>query len=271
MAEGIIYRYRCGIAWRNVPAVFGRLANNLDLAPPPGRPGRLGCGAGPAAGHPRTRPGKINWAISVDSTIARAHQRATTITRHAGGWIELHETRDRAARPPRSTGWPTATAAPWSPGSPPGRPETRRCSNRSWPTCRSPGWATADPHPTRPRARRRGLLLPRHPPTPAPPRNSRDHPRTRRPDRARQNAAVLAADAHPPSTPTTTAAATSSNASTNSPPATAPPRCARRSAPRGCPAPGPGRCAPRRPGRRCSRRGRVPPARRSGPPGRGPR
>ncbi len=85
------------------------------------------------------------------------------------------------------------------------------------------------------------------------------------------NAAVLAADAHPPSAPTTTAAATSSNASTNSPPATAPPRCARRSAPRGCPAPGPGRCAPRRPGRRCSRRGRVPPARRSGPPGRGPR
>ncbi|QRP50279.1 transposase [Amycolatopsis sp. FDAARGOS 1241] len=24
MVEGIIYRYRCGIAWREVPAVFGR-------------------------------------------------------------------------------------------------------------------------------------------------------------------------------------------------------------------------------------------------------
>ncbi|WP_306996201.1 transposase [Amycolatopsis thermophila] len=23
MAEGIIYRYRCGIAWRNLPAMFG--------------------------------------------------------------------------------------------------------------------------------------------------------------------------------------------------------------------------------------------------------
>jgi len=23
MVEGIIYRYRCGIAWRDVPAVFG--------------------------------------------------------------------------------------------------------------------------------------------------------------------------------------------------------------------------------------------------------
>jgi transposase len=28
--------------------------------------------------------GRIGWAISVDSTIARAHQHATTITRHPG-------------------------------------------------------------------------------------------------------------------------------------------------------------------------------------------
>ncbi|MDQ0379025.1 hypothetical protein FB470_003019 [Amycolatopsis thermophila] len=41
--------------------------------------------------------GLIDWAVSVDSSIARAHQHATNITRHTGGWIELHETRDRAA------------------------------------------------------------------------------------------------------------------------------------------------------------------------------
>ncbi|WP_027932347.1 transposase [Amycolatopsis thermoflava] len=96
MVEGIIYRYRCGIAWRDVPAVFGpwqtiwtwhrRLAAqgvwDAVLA-------RLLATADAA--------GQIDWAISVDSTIARAHQHATTITRHTGGWIELHETRDRAA------------------------------------------------------------------------------------------------------------------------------------------------------------------------------
>jgi hypothetical protein len=37
------------------------------------------------------------WAVSVASTIARAHQHATNITRHTGGWIELHGTADRAA------------------------------------------------------------------------------------------------------------------------------------------------------------------------------
>jgi putative transposase len=33
--------------------------------------------------------GNIDWAVAVDSTIARAHQHATNITRHSGGWIEV--------------------------------------------------------------------------------------------------------------------------------------------------------------------------------------
>jgi putative transposase len=41
--------------------------------------------------------GRIDWAVSVDSTIARAHQHATNITRHTGGWVELHEPAGRAA------------------------------------------------------------------------------------------------------------------------------------------------------------------------------
>lgn len=48
MVEGIIYRYRCGIAWRDLPEIFG------------------------------------------------AWQHATNITRHAGGFVELHETVGRA-------------------------------------------------------------------------------------------------------------------------------------------------------------------------------
>ena len=41
--------------------------------------------------------GKIDWAVSIDATIARAHQHATNTTRTTGGWIELHESAGRAA------------------------------------------------------------------------------------------------------------------------------------------------------------------------------
>jgi len=96
VVEGIIYRYRCGIAWRDVPAVFGpwqtiwtwhrRMSADgtwdVVLA-------RL-LSAAEAAGV-------IDWAVAVDSTIARAHQHATNVTRHTGGWVELHKSAHRAA------------------------------------------------------------------------------------------------------------------------------------------------------------------------------
>ncbi|MCD1270077.1 IS5 family transposase, partial [Microbacterium sp. MEC084] len=76
MVEGIVYRYRCGIAWRDLPDVFGpwqtvwtwhhRLAieGTWDkvLA-------KLTAAADAA--------GLVDWSLSVDSTIARAHQHAT--------------------------------------------------------------------------------------------------------------------------------------------------------------------------------------------------
>jgi putative transposase len=96
MVEAIVYRYRTGIAWRDLPSVFGawqtvwtwhrrmaadgtwdtvlaRLTQRADAA------------------------GKIDWSLSVDSSIARAHQHATNVTRLTGGWVELHE----SARPAR--------------------------------------------------------------------------------------------------------------------------------------------------------------------------
>ncbi|MEV6648202.1 transposase [Amycolatopsis sp. NPDC051371] len=96
MVEGIIYRYRCGIAWRDVPAVFGpwqtiwtwhrRMAGDgtWDTVLQ-----RLLAEADAA--------GLVVWSVSVDSTIARAHQHATSITRPTGGWVELHGSADRAA------------------------------------------------------------------------------------------------------------------------------------------------------------------------------
>lgn len=96
MVEGIVYRYRCGIVWRDLPEVFGpwqtvwtwhrRLAGDGTwdrvLA-------RLTATADAA--------GKVDWSLSVDSTIARAHQHATNIARTTGGFVELHESSRGAA------------------------------------------------------------------------------------------------------------------------------------------------------------------------------
>lgn len=83
MVEGIVYRYRCGIAWRDLPEAFGpwqtvwawhhRLAvqGTWDVILD-----RLLVEADAA--------GLVDWSVSVDSTIARAHQHATNVTRHTG-------------------------------------------------------------------------------------------------------------------------------------------------------------------------------------------
>lgn len=96
MVEAISYRYRTGIAWRDLPVVFGpwqtvwtwyrrtaadgtwdqvlaRLTKQADAA------------------------GRVDWSLSVDSSIARAHQHATHVTRRTAGWVELHESA-RSAR-----------------------------------------------------------------------------------------------------------------------------------------------------------------------------
>lgn len=96
MIEGIIYRLRAGLPWRDLPECFGpwqtvhRWHNRLA------RDGtwdvvleRLLAQA--------DADGQLDWSVSVDATINRAHQHATNITRHTGGCIELHESTRRAA------------------------------------------------------------------------------------------------------------------------------------------------------------------------------
>jgi len=95
VVEGIIYRFRTGIAWRDLPKAFGpwqtvwkhhhrfsldgtwdkihtRLLTEADAA------------------------GEIDWNVSVDSTINRAHQHATTLARATGGIVESQEPAGRA-------------------------------------------------------------------------------------------------------------------------------------------------------------------------------
>jgi transposase len=97
VVEGIVYRYRTGIAWRDLPAEFGpwqtvwkrhrrfsldgtwdkvltRLLAEADIA------------------------GELDWSVSIDSTINRAHQHATTLPRNTGGTTELQETAGRRHR-----------------------------------------------------------------------------------------------------------------------------------------------------------------------------
>ena len=96
MLEGIVYRYRTGIAWRDLPEVFGpwqtvwtwhhRMATDGTWDEVHAR---LTAAADAA--------GLVDWSLSVDSTIARAHQHATNTTRITGGWVELQESARRAA------------------------------------------------------------------------------------------------------------------------------------------------------------------------------
>lgn len=91
VVEGIIYRYRTGVAWRDVPSEFGpwqtvwkrhrRLAGDGTWD----RVLAVLLSQADAAGL-------VNWQVSVDSTITRAHQHGTNLPRAeqlAGGSTEL--------------------------------------------------------------------------------------------------------------------------------------------------------------------------------------
>ncbi|MGY4644402.1 transposase [Cellulomonas sp. URHB0016] len=88
--EGIVYRYRTGVAWRDLPAgsrswqtvwkrgkrfssdgtwdnVLTQLLVQADAA------------------------GQIDRAVSIDSTINRTRQHAATLPRTTGGGVESHE------------------------------------------------------------------------------------------------------------------------------------------------------------------------------------
>ena len=96
MMEGIIYRYRCGIAWRDVPEVFGPWQTIWTWHRRMSKDGTWDAVLASLLGTAE-RAGIIDWSVSVDSTIARAHQHATNVTRDTGGWVELQESGRRAA------------------------------------------------------------------------------------------------------------------------------------------------------------------------------
>lgn len=84
VVEGIVYRYRTGCAWRDLPAEFGpwqtvwkrhhRFATDGTWDRVLTRVLTDADGAG-----------RLDWAVSVDSTVVRAHQHGTNTTRPTSG------------------------------------------------------------------------------------------------------------------------------------------------------------------------------------------
>ncbi|MFZ2273557.1 transposase, partial [Corynebacterium variabile] len=91
--EGVIYRYRTGIPWRDLPEYFGpwqtvwKRHRRYTVDGTWDRILQSLLADADAAGL-------ISWIVSVDATINRAHQHATNTTRpeqHTGGTVELQE------------------------------------------------------------------------------------------------------------------------------------------------------------------------------------
>lgn len=94
VVEGILYRYRTGVPWRDLPAEFGPWQTAWK------RHHRF-CGDGTwdrvltALLVEADATGAIDWRVSVDSSSVRAHQHSATAARsaspapsHTGGAVE---------------------------------------------------------------------------------------------------------------------------------------------------------------------------------------
>ncbi|MGJ9424203.1 IS5 family transposase [Aeromicrobium sp. CF3.5] len=84
VVEGIIYRFRTGVAWRDLPCGFGpwqTVWKRHKRFSVDGTWDRIHTKLVTAA----DADGDVEWDVSVDSTINRAHQHATTLARHTGG------------------------------------------------------------------------------------------------------------------------------------------------------------------------------------------
>lgn len=78
--EGIVYRLRTGVAWRDLPASFGPWQTVWK------RHRRFSCDGTWDRIHvglvaDADAAGEVDWFMSVDSTINRAHQHATNMSR----------------------------------------------------------------------------------------------------------------------------------------------------------------------------------------------
>lgn len=97
VVEGVIYRVRTGVPWRDLPAEFGAwqtVHRRHQAWSTDGTWDKVLAAVIAEAGS----ADEVDWAVSVDSTIARVHQHAANATRcssspssHTGGATESQE------------------------------------------------------------------------------------------------------------------------------------------------------------------------------------
>lgn len=96
VVEGIVYRYRTGVAWRDLPERFGPWQTAWKRHARFSRDGTWDKIL-TALQVRADASGGIDWRVSVDSTINRAHQHAATLPRITGGTGESQESETAGA------------------------------------------------------------------------------------------------------------------------------------------------------------------------------
>lgn len=90
--EGIVWRFRTGAPWRDVPERFGQWNSIYQRFSDWSADGTW-ARVLETAQRSAASQDAVDWTVSVDSSISRVHQHGATLTRDTGGRIELQETR----------------------------------------------------------------------------------------------------------------------------------------------------------------------------------
>jgi transposase len=92
--EGIAFKYRVGVPWRDVPERFGpwqTLYERLSRWAADGTWAEL-----VAAVQARADlAGDLDWVVSADASLVRVHQHGAALPRDTGGVVESHESHRR--------------------------------------------------------------------------------------------------------------------------------------------------------------------------------
>ena len=93
--EGMVWKYRTGAPWRDVPERFGKwnsIYKRFTRWAADGTWDKLLA----AVQAQSDAAGRLDWVVSIDSTIARVHQHGATLPRDTGGTVEQQESVVRA-------------------------------------------------------------------------------------------------------------------------------------------------------------------------------
>lgn len=94
--EGVVWKYRTGAPWRDVPERFGKWNSIYKRFNRWAADGTWDQVLGEVQKRADAN-GDVSWVVSIDSTIARVHQHGATLPRTTGGSTESQESARRTA------------------------------------------------------------------------------------------------------------------------------------------------------------------------------